>query len=133
MLFSDAFLWITLHYWTYMEDTRNKITLSCIESYFTLSGGSRYCYRRMIRIVFCWKVISCCVIRMFLQNIRTLSNKQHYITSYHTWYRMAAKLHQHQNIKHRNQWTHIMAIHVFFRLSKCGLHTHKYCKENWTS
>jgi len=81
-MFSSEQLYITGHIW---KTHGTKIILSCIESYFTLSGGSRYCYRRMINIIVCWKVISCCVVRKFLQNIGTLSNKQHHITQDIGW------------------------------------------------
>jgi hypothetical protein len=47
---------------------------------FTLSDGSRCCYRQILKITVCWKVISCCAVQQFLQNIGTLSNKQHHIT-----------------------------------------------------
>ena len=43
-----------------------KKNLSCIESYFTLSVGSTCCYRQMLKIIVCWKVISCCVVQNFM-------------------------------------------------------------------
>jgi len=78
-----------------MEDTWNNNILVLHRRYFTLSGGSRCCYRQMLKITVCWKEISCCVVHKFPQNIGTLSNK-HHITSYNICYRMADKLHQNQ-------------------------------------
>ena len=78
-VFSYVFLCMTLHYCTHKEDTRNKINLSCIKSFFTVSGGSRCWYRQMLKIIVCWKVISCCVVHSLPQNIVTLSNKQLHI------------------------------------------------------
>jgi hypothetical protein len=57
-----------------------KLNLSFIKCYFTLSGGSICCYTQMLKIIVCWKVISCCVVHKLLHNIGTLSNKQHHIT-----------------------------------------------------
>jgi len=80
VMFSSEQLYIALH----LTKTREtKINLACIKSYFTLSVGSRCCYKQMLKIKVCWKVISCCVVNKFLQNIGTLSNKQHQLTSHH--------------------------------------------------
>jgi len=47
---------------THIKNTQGiKINLSCIKSYFTLSGGSRCCYRQTLKIIACWKVTSCVV------------------------------------------------------------------------
>jgi len=53
LMFSSEQLYITGHIW---KTHRTKINLSCITSYFTLSGGSRCCYRQMLKITVCWKV-----------------------------------------------------------------------------
>jgi len=62
LMLSSEKLYINGH----MEDTWNKKNLSCIESYFTLSVGSTCCYRQMLKIIVCWKVISCCVVQNFM-------------------------------------------------------------------
>ena len=80
LMFSSAQLHITV---LIGKTQGTTINLSCIKSYFTLSGGSRCCYRQMFKIIVCWKVISCCVAHKFLQNLGTLSNKRHHITSGH--------------------------------------------------
>jgi len=45
-----------------------KIHLCCTKSYFTLPGGSKCCYRQMVKIIVCWKMISCCDSSKLLQN-----------------------------------------------------------------
>jgi len=64
-----------------MKTQGTKINLSCRKSYFNLCGSSRCCYRKMLRIIVWWKVISCCVIHKFLQNTDELF-KKHHITSH---------------------------------------------------
>ena len=71
-MFCDVFLWTTVHCSTHKEDTRKKINLSCIKSYFTLSGASRCCYRQMLNIIVCCYTVP-------------LSNKQHHITHAVGW------------------------------------------------
>jgi hypothetical protein len=81
-MFSSEQLYIAVH----IRKTQGmKINLSCTKSYFTLSDGSRCCYRQMLKIAVCCKVISCCAVLKFLQNIGTLSNKQHHITHAVGW------------------------------------------------
>ena len=82
LMFSSEQLYIALHI---RKTQGTKINLLCIKSYFTLSVGSRCCYRQMLKIMVCWKVISCCVVHKFLQNIGTLSNKRHHITHAVGW------------------------------------------------
>jgi len=78
-MFSSDYLYITAHI---RKTQGTKIHFSCFKSYFTSSGGSRCCYRQMLKITVCWKMISCCVVYKFLQNIGTLSTK-HHTTSHH--------------------------------------------------
>ena len=82
VMFSSEQLYISVHI---RKSQGTKINLSCIKSYFTLSGGSRCCYRQMLKIIVCCYTVA-------------LSNKQHHITSHHTCCKMAAKLHHHHNI-----------------------------------
>jgi len=74
VLFSSEQLYISVHI---RKSHGTKINLSCIKSYFTLSGGSRCCYRQMLKIIVCWKVISCCVVHKIFQNTGTLSTTHH--------------------------------------------------------
>ena len=76
----------SLYIAVYIRKTQvTKLNLSCINSYFTLSSGSRCCWIQMLKIIVCWKVISFCVIHKFIQNIGKLSNKQHQITHPVVW------------------------------------------------
>ena len=87
-MFSSEQLYISVH----IRSTQGaKINLSYIKSHFNLSCGSRCCYRQMLIIMVCWKVVSCCVVHKFLHNNGTLSKK----TSHHTCCGKAATLYQH--------------------------------------
>jgi len=61
LMFLCEQLYIALHI---RKTQGTKINLSCITSYFTLSGGSRCCYRKMLQIIVCWKVIPCCMVQI---------------------------------------------------------------------
>ena len=63
-----------------MRKKQEKNIFALHKSYFTVSGGSIRCYIQILKIMDCWKVISCCVAHKFVHNIGTLSNKQHDIT-----------------------------------------------------
>ena len=126
VMFSSEQLYIALH----LTKTREtKINLACIKSYFTLSVGSRCCYKQMLKIKVCWKVISCCVVNKFLQNIGTISMKQRHMTHTLEWlpnYTITTVWNMRSN-------ENIMVIQVFSWLSKRSLQINKNCKQNWTS
>jgi hypothetical protein len=82
LMFSSEQLYIAGHI---RKTQGTKINLSCTKSYFTLSGSTRCCYRQMLKITVCWKVISCCAVQQFHQNSGTLSNKQYHITHAVGW------------------------------------------------
>ena len=50
VMFSSEQLYISVHI---RKSQGTKINLYCIKSYFTLSGGSRCCYRQMLKIIVC--------------------------------------------------------------------------------
>ena len=90
-----------LHINVHIRKTQEaKINLCCTKSHFIVSGSSRCCYRQILKIIVYWKVISCCVIHKFLQNTGALSNN--IITSHHTCWRMAAKLHEYVTQEAKN-------------------------------
>ena len=62
VMFSSDQLYISVHI---RKSQGTEINLSCIKSYLNLSGCSRCCYRQMLKIIVCWKVISCCVVHKF--------------------------------------------------------------------